>query len=74
MPVFMKTVTRGLPLLTGQFLRLELVGTIGFIVDASVLRLVVSLLGLNLYVGRVISLSGGGHRHLGTQPHLYLQA
>jgi putative flippase GtrA len=55
MPASMKRVTRGAPLLTGQFLRFGLVGTIGFIVDASVLRLVVSQLGLNLYIGRVIS-------------------
>jgi putative flippase GtrA len=51
----MKTVTRRAPLLSGQFLRFGLVGTVGFIVDAGVLRLVVSFLGLNLYVGRVIS-------------------
>ena len=38
-----------------QFLRFGLVGVVGFIVDASVLRLVVALLGLNLYIGRVIS-------------------
>jgi putative flippase GtrA len=41
--------------LTAQFLRFGLVGTIGFLVDASVLRLVVAFLGLNLYVGRVVS-------------------
>jgi putative flippase GtrA len=38
-----------------QFLRFALVGVIGFIVDASVLRLVVATCGINLYAGRVVS-------------------
>jgi putative flippase GtrA len=38
-----------------RFLRFALVGTIGFVVDASVLRLVVAIFGINLYAGRVVS-------------------
>jgi putative flippase GtrA len=38
-----------------QFMRFALVGVVGFVVDASVLRLVVATLGINLYGGRVIS-------------------
>jgi putative flippase GtrA len=38
-----------------RFFRFALVGTIGFLVDASVLRLVVAILAINLYAGRVIS-------------------
>jgi putative flippase GtrA len=38
-----------------QFLRFALVGVVGFVVDAGVLRLVTSVFGANLYTGRVIS-------------------
>jgi putative flippase GtrA len=38
-----------------QFLRFALVGVVGFVADAGVLRLVVSALGFNLYAGRVVS-------------------
>jgi putative flippase GtrA len=38
-----------------QFLRFALVGVVGFVVDAGVLRLVISVFGVNLYTGRVIS-------------------
>lgn len=38
-----------------QFLRFALVGVIGFVVDASILRLVVAAFGINLYAGRLIS-------------------
>jgi putative flippase GtrA len=37
------------------FLRFSLVGFLGFVVDAGVLRAVVAALGVNLYAGRVIS-------------------
>lgn len=38
-----------------RFLRFALIGTIGFAVDASVLRLVVAIFGINLYAGRIVS-------------------
>jgi len=38
-----------------RFLRFALVGTIGFVVDASVLRLVVAIFAINLYAGRLVS-------------------
>jgi putative flippase GtrA len=37
------------------FLRFALVGFIGFVVDAGVLRAVVAALGINLYAGRIVS-------------------
>jgi hypothetical protein len=39
----------------GQIPRFSLAGVIGFIADASVLRIVVFGRGFNLYAGRVVS-------------------
>lgn len=38
-----------------QFLRFGIVGAIGYVVDAGVLRLAITFLGLGLYQGRVLS-------------------
>lgn len=39
----------------GEFARFAVIGVIGFIVDASTLKLVVALLHMDLYSGRVVS-------------------
>ncbi len=39
----------------GEFARFVVIGTIGFIVDASTLKLVVALLHMDLYSGRLVS-------------------
>lgn len=39
----------------GEFARFVVIGTIGFIVDATTLKLVVALLHMDLYSGRVVS-------------------
>lgn len=39
----------------GEFVRFAVIGVIGFIVDASTLKLVVALLHMDLYSGRVVS-------------------
>src|SRR5450755_3954216 len=49
------TVRRAQVQLAAQFLRFALVGIVGFVTDASVLRLVVGAFGFNLYLGRVVS-------------------
>jgi putative flippase GtrA len=38
-----------------QFLRFAVVGVIGFLVDAGILRFAIAVLGFNLYSGRVVS-------------------
>jgi len=42
-------------LIARQFLRFAIVGCVGFGVDAAVLTIVVATLGVNLYVGRIVS-------------------
>ncbi|MBX7199030.1 MAG: GtrA family protein [Rhodospirillaceae bacterium] len=39
----------------GEIARFAIIGTIGFIVDASTLKLLVALLNMDLYSGRVVS-------------------
>ena len=38
-----------------EFARFLVIGTVGFVVDASTLKLVVWLFGINLYAGRILS-------------------
>jgi putative flippase GtrA len=41
--------------LTGELLRFGVVGTVGFVIDASVLQILVSWFGFGLLIGRVFS-------------------
>lgn len=41
--------------LTDQFLRFAVVGTIGFVADAAVLHLLIQVLGMGPFLGRLIS-------------------
>lgn len=41
--------------LTDQFLRFAVVGTIGFIADASALQLLIKVIGMGLFSGRLVS-------------------
>ncbi len=47
--------TVALNLTSSRFIRFSGVGTVGFIVDSSVLYFVVYIVGLNLFAGRIIS-------------------